>query len=41
MSTEHLREIGVEKSNGDVISGPGRHLTAEFTFRKLHENRHR
>jgi hypothetical protein len=29
-STEHFSEIGVGESNGDVISGLGRHLAAHF-----------
>jgi hypothetical protein len=32
MSGEHLKKIGVGESNGDVISGLGRHIAAEVTF---------
>jgi hypothetical protein len=32
LSTDHLQEIGVGESNGDVISGLGHHLAAEFTL---------
>jgi hypothetical protein len=32
MSMDHSEEIGVGESNGDITSGLGRHLAAEFTF---------
>jgi hypothetical protein len=37
MSKEYLPEIGVGESNGDIISGLGRHLERILQFRKLHE----
>ncbi len=35
LSIDQLNEIGVAESNGDVISGLGRHLAAEFTFSQI------
>jgi hypothetical protein len=32
---DHLQKIGVVESNGDVISGLGRHPAAEFTFSQI------
>jgi hypothetical protein len=35
MLMDHFMEIGIGKSNGDVISGLGRHLATEFTFSQI------
>jgi hypothetical protein len=35
LSTDHLQEIGVGESNGDVISGLRRYLAAVFTFSQI------